>query len=125
EAPGGGAADEATALDEEHADAEPRGRRRRCDAGRAAADDDDIRSVGHRERAGRLPEGSPGHAGRPVSSSAGCQVDLPRAATSASHACSVRMAWFATSMAVSTPSLTKVSVTRLAATAHTLPPRSP
>ena len=50
---------------------------------------------------------------------------LPRAAVSASQVWRMRTARLATSIEVSTPSFLKVSVTRLAATAHTLPPRRP
>src|SRR6185295_3224051 len=57
--------------------------------------------------------------------SPGYQLVLPRAAVSASQAWRIRTARLATSIEVSTPSFLKVSVTRLAATAHTLPPRRP
>src|SRR6266542_2492193 len=55
----------------------------------------------------------------------GNQTERPAVAVCASHACRMRTASLATSIAVCTPSLTIVSVSRLATTAHTLPPRRP
>src|SRR5262249_59699932 len=96
---------------------------------RPPADDDHVGLVDDGDVARRLPDG-PGrvpHGRRPAPEPwiSGYHVDLPRAAASASQPCRIRTASLATSMAVSTPSLTNVSVTRLAATAQTLPPRSP
>src|SRR5262249_52952697 len=127
EATGGGAAEVAAPLDQQDTHAEPGRRRRGRDASGATADDDDVGLVDDGNVARRLPDGPVPHGRRPTPGPwiSGYHVDLPRAAASASQPCRIRTASLATSIAVSTPSLTNVSVTRLAATAQTLPPRSP
>src|SRR5262249_11222181 len=129
EAAGGGAAEAAAPLDQQDAHAESGRRRRGRHPGWPAPDAHPRALAGPGAGARRRPDG-PGrvrHGRRPAPGPwiSGYHVDLPRAAASASHPCRIRTASLATSMAVSTPCLANVSVTRLAATAQTLPPRSP